>query len=405
VKIGLLWHSLRHPNLGVDALTRANLSIIETAARGAGVNPHYILLGHVFAPGRDSAFPEVEIGCAPSLKNLIRRRSQFWSDVGSCDVIFDIGEGDSFADIYGVRRYLQQLISKIVVLTHGVPLVLSPQTIGPFSLPWTRFLAVRVMKACRRVFARDYLSAMELTRLHITHNVAEFTDVAFRLPFDRPQRPEGSNIRVGINVSALLYHRGYTGKNELGLTLDYATLIKRLIEAFSVRDNIELIFVPHVLDLELSNQSKIPRRSEHTLDASASEDDHVVSRCLASMYPVVTVAPKFTTSTQAKSFIAGLDFLVAGRMHACIGALSSGVPVVPISYSRKFTGLFGGLGYEWYVDARKESTECAVEFVLRAFDQREVIKLEAQRSAAKSLALLEAYEKAIAELLKQLGQT
>ena len=49
---------------------------------------------------------------------------------------------------------------------------------------------------------------------------------------------------------------------------------------------------------------------------------------------------------EAKSHISGMDFFIGSRMHACIAAYSSGVPVFPLGYSRKFTGLFAEkLGY------------------------------------------------------------
>ncbi len=53
----------------------------------------------------------------------------------------------------------------------------------------------------------------------------------------------------------------------------------------------------------------------------------------------------------AKSYISALDLFIGARMHACIAAFSSGVPVLPMSYSRKFEGLFNStLGYEHIIN-------------------------------------------------------
>ena len=48
-------------------------------------------------------------------------------------------------------------------------------------------------------------------------------------------------------------------------------------------------------------------------------------------------------------------------MHATIAAFSSGVPVIPTAYSRKFVGLFNGVGYKNVVDLRELSTQQSVK--------------------------------------------
>ena len=48
-------------------------------------------------------------------------------------------------------------------------------------------------------------------------------------------------------------------------------------------------------------------------------------------------------------------------MHATIAALSTGVPVIPIAYSRKFKGLFNNLDYPVCVDLQILNTEQAFE--------------------------------------------
>ncbi|MCU0564085.1 MAG: hypothetical protein MUE48_09135, partial [Desulfobacterales bacterium] len=45
MKIGLLWHSAASDNLGVGALTVANIAIAEAAAARAGVPVAFVILG------------------------------------------------------------------------------------------------------------------------------------------------------------------------------------------------------------------------------------------------------------------------------------------------------------------------------------------------------------------------
>ncbi|MBP9830985.1 MAG: hypothetical protein KBC65_05930, partial [Polaromonas sp.] len=60
-------------------------------------------------------------------------------------------------------------------------------------------------------------------------------------------------------------------------------------------------------------------------------------------------------------------------MHACIAAFSSGVPVVPMAYSRKFNGLFGTLGYVEIADCRRETTETVIENIMGGYKRRSVL--------------------------------
>jgi polysaccharide pyruvyl transferase WcaK-like protein len=70
-------------------------------------------------------------------------------------------------------------------------------------------MAHAVIRRCRRVFARDGLSFGYLREHGLTAHADEVVDVAFRLPFQRPQRSAGERLQVGISVSGLLYNGGY----------------------------------------------------------------------------------------------------------------------------------------------------------------------------------------------------
>ena len=83
----------------------------------------------------------------------------------------------------------------------------------------------------------------------------------------------------------------------------------------------------------------------------------------------------FLTPIDAKDYISGLDFFMGSRMHATIAAFSSGVPVVPIAYSRKFNGLFKDtLEYEYMVDLKNSSNEEAFTMIKSSFEKRMNLK-------------------------------
>ena len=59
-----------------------------------------------------------------------------------------------------------------------------------------------------------------------------------------------------------------------------------------------------------------------------------------------------------KGIIGLCSFFIGSRMHACIAALSQGIPTVAVAYSKKFMGVFesAGMGH-MVVDARDTSTD------------------------------------------------
>ncbi len=384
--IGLLWHSFSSDNLGVGALSESQIAICEKVAERLGVSVRFIVFGF---SGRRSYIPagkNIRSGKEISLKELLSGRSPFWSEVGECDAVLDIGEGDSFADIYGKRRFRMQMATKLAVILKGKPLVLSPQTIGPFDKPLSRLMARFVMNRCKVVIARDNLSFSYLGTLGIRSPLLEAIDVAFRLPFTRPERAASGKVRVGLNVSGLLYSGGYEGANQFGLSIDYRALVNALIQYWLADEQVELWLVPHVL------ADDIPR-----------DDDQVAIRELVNHYPAARVAPAFRSPSEAKSFISGLDFLSGARMHACIAAFSSGVPVVPLAYSRKFNGLFSSLGYEWLADGKSMSTEEAQSRILDGFRRRKELATLIADAGKVVESRLKVYEDFLAALFAQVG--
>ena len=231
-----------------------------------------------------------------------------------CDVILDIGAGDSWADIYGLRRFGLQLVAKLATLAARTPLILSPQTIGPFDRAWTRWLATQVMNRAHAVFTRDALSTAYLTSIGFGGRTHEATDVALRLPFTPVEHPRSGKALVGVNVSGLLFNGGYSGSNMFGLAGDYAASMEALLTQLTGRPDVEVHLVAHVIS-----------------ETQPVEDDWRVAERLAQRFPATRLAPRFGSPSDAKSYIAGLDFFTGSRMHACIAAFSSGVPVVPLA--------------------------------------------------------------------------
>lgn len=352
ISIGLLWHSVRSGNLGVGALTVSNIALLREACARLGLRPQFVVLGP-----REASAPyidEPDVRAIDIDGRFMALPGGYWRTLHGLDCMVDIGAGDSFAEIYGAKRFTYLWLTKYLATTRGLPLLMSPQTIGPFeSEPWRR-LAGYIMDRADVVLARDPLSFAAAGQLARRTRLRESIDVAFALPFERRRRETDGPIEVGVNVSGLLFNGGYGGGNQYGLDVDYAALMRGFLAEMATRDDVAVKLVTHVVSADLP-----------------VDDDGRVADHLAQEFPKVERVPDFVSPSAAKSYISGLDFLVAGRMHACIAAYSSGVPMLPIAYSRKFSGLFEGvLGYRHGVPVKGLSTGDALAYLRDGFDRR-----------------------------------
>lgn len=385
IRACLIQHSTRSDNLGVGALTASEVEILRGVAGSLNRDLEITVMDWKDPRAPYVTGPDIQVRELDG-RAMISPRG-FLAVARASDVVIDIGGGDSFTEIYGTRRLHRMLLLKALTHLARTPLVMAPQTIGPFTSPFYRALARQAMQRATLVATRDSLSTQAARELGVTREVIEASDVALRLPFDAPPpRLPGGPPRAGINVSGLLMRGGYTGRNEFGISLDYPALIRDMIRLLQAR-GAEVHLVPHVLAAEEGR--------------TFAEDDYAPSQALASEFPGVVLAPRLRSPSEAKTYIAGLDFFAGARMHACIAAFSSGVPVVPMAYSRKFAGLFGSLGYNRTVDCTREAAPEVLAAVADGFDQRLTLVKEAKEALKVGLAKLGAYEKGLAGLLEK----
>lgn len=271
------------------------------------------------------------------------------------DYILDISAGDSFSDIYGKGRFRFINSSKRFFRFLHKKQILLPQTIGPFKDSKIKKQAIRSIERSEIVFARDKQSYEYVLGNTSQKNIHELIDVAFFMPYIKKEFNK-NYVNVGINISALLWNGGYNRNNQFNLKLDYQNTVKKIIEYFLQRDNVKLHLVPHVVSIN-----------------STIENDYEVSQKLTEFYKddKLILSPLFLNPIDAKSYIGGLDFFIGARMHACIAAFSTGVPVYPMAYSRKFNGLFEDtLGYKFMGDMVQQGEEEILKDIKGNFENR-----------------------------------
>lgn len=321
------------------------------------------------------------------LKNLLKKDSVQTKDVyKNVDFILDIGQGDSFADIYGKGRFDWIFSQYRLGMKYHKPYCILPQTIGPFKDPKIREQAKKGIDYASCVMVRDKQSYDYVKELLPEKEVTEVIDVAFFMPFKR-KTFDNSRIHVGLNISALLWHGGYTCDNQFGLKTHYQSLIHDIIKYFLAQNGITLHLIPHVVGADRS-----------------LENDYAVSFDLCEEFnnPNLVLSPLFLDPISAKSYIAGMDFFMGARMHSTIAAFSSGVPVVPMAYSRKFNGLFADtLQYPHVADMKVQGNAEIMTIVKECLSKR--VKLKKVIDSRMNGIVKERYEKLTKQLAKFLG--
>ena len=333
-----------------------------------------------------------------AVRSWVARRNSTMAVLLDADLFVDISGGDSFSDIYGMKRLVLGFLTRLLPLILKKDLVMFPQTYGPFKRGVSRYMARYILKRCRRVYSRDragleYVKGL-LGKAATDDKVRFSPDVAFVLDPKEPGtldigeldhvRTEESVV-VGLNVSGLIYYGGYTGKNEFGLKVDYEELVDGIVKCLLAQEETLVLLVPHVIPT-----GRYKGDTEN--DLAACLDVH---NRLSTEYPNrLFVARGQYDQGQAKYIVGMCDFFLGTRMHSCIAALSQCIPAVGVAYSKKFKGVFETVGVEdLVVEMRFADQDEIIAFVENAFRERHAFagRLEKRVPIVKKqvLALLE----------------
>lgn len=383
MKIVLLGFDFECPNKGCEALSYAFVSMLQRIFQDERLEIHNVT--HKDSLG---IFPQKY----PDIKFVHHRASykspRFFIDMArwnrAADLIFDITYGDSFSDIYGKKWLVKTNIYKQLAVWSKTPFILLPQTYGPYEDPKLKRWSLSLIRRSDKVYSRDQISCEYVMREGNTQ-VQTVTDLAFALPFDRQmyQMEDSGKVKVGVNVSSLLWEGGFTKDNQFGLKVDYQAYCRRLIGRLLESGDYEVHLIPHVIEDK----------------EGAPENDLRPCRILGGEFPEAVLAPGFETPIEAKSYISCMDVFTGARMHATIGAFSSGAATIPFSYSRKFEGLYGNLNYPYVIAGKSLTTEEALERTMDYIEKRKELKDRAQGAMEEIKAKLASLEQEIAHMV------
>lgn len=345
----VLWSDNCAANLGLRVLAQGSAHMLQAAA------PHARVDWQDFGPG-DS---EVSFGTKAIIRDILLRRP-ITQKLRRYDVVVDSGAGDSFTDIYGLKRLSFIAYAHWRCRRLGVPLLMSPQTIGPFTTRVGRLIASRSIAQAAFIAARDQTSADYcLSEFRRAVDVVT-TDLVFTLP----PLPRHAQHDVLLNVSGLLWFGDAHGSST-----SYRRATAELVQKLQAAGR-TVALIGHVVHSPSGHDD---------LDAIA---ELRASSTAAAVCEVIDPQDL----EDARHHIAGCRILIGARMHACLNALSQGVPAVPWAYSRKFAPLMDALGWQHVVDLKGGSDPVAE--TLRLLQQENSMVLEADRLPQTASALM-----------------
>lgn len=372
IKIGIMGCTVENPNMGCMALTYSLVKKIQQIGERRKVNVQYVFFDY---SATSSALKKLSNNLnidslnfegyqymffdfhdwKSSVKSIkkIARNIKAVRKIRECAFIIDMTQGDSFSDIYGKKRFYDWTGTKRFVELCKVPLILGPQTYGPFEGEKVKKYARTVIEKAELIISRDEESKRYLDSF-CKKDILVATDLAFELPYDNQKNNDSTKIKIGINPSGLLCNK----KNDRSafdtkLTVDYESYLYQLVEFLKRDGKYEIYMIPHV--------------GNEAIECFGNIKD-------------VNYHEAFSSPIEAKSFISEMDIFIGARMHATIGAFSSGVATIPVAYSRKFRGLFKGIGYDYLIDLCSMSTDEALNTTIKYVQNYKELKDNTEES-------------------------
>ncbi len=240
--------------------------------------------------------------------------------------------GDGFSDIYGTQSFLGRMHQTFMLQKAHVPLIMLPQTIGPFTLKSNFDIAVKIMRYAKKIYVRDGKFCSELEQLGLQYTLTKDLS-AYMQP--EPWKIKINPKPVGLNVSGLAYFNIFNGLE--GQFDAYPELVDRIINHFRSK-GCTVYLIPHSYNyLKPDNQDDMLacREAFKRLEVNSN----------------VILVDKDLTAPQVKYLISKMSFFIGGRMHANFAAIYSNVPVFGTAYSYKFQGAFEANG----LDGKKQT--------------------------------------------------
>jgi colanic acid/amylovoran biosynthesis protein len=237
-----------------------------------------------------------------------------------------INGGDGFSDIYGSKTFQGRLFDTNLAIKEHIPLIILPQTLGPFKNNINLTTATKILKYASKVYVRDNKFESELTRMGVPFELTK--DLSYYMKPEKFNMEVQSNA-VGLNVSGLCYSNKF--KDLSGCFDNYPQLIGAIIKYFQDK-NVPIYLISHSYNYKKPEETNDDLQASRDVYASLKNKENV------------HLIDKDLTSPQTKHVISQFKFFVGTRMHANFAAIFTETPVFGLAYSYKYEGAFDYMG-------------------------------------------------------------
>ena len=282
----------------------------------------------------------------------------------TADVVVSAPGGPYFGDLYIGHEAVHWLYVWIAKL-HRVPAMLYATSAGPFHKKWANPFRRYTYRCFSRLYVREEISAGHIRGLFAGRrhgvNIEVSIDSALQVAI-APQERQHADAQL-IVVSAI--HWPYPNDPSPQLRQkEYDTSVIEAVKIFAESRPTHVVFVPQLY--------------------GSTHRDTPYLETLARLLPANTsceVLSDTKSSNEQRALFAAADWVIAGRYHPAVFAVSAAVPVLCIAYEHKATGVLQAAGVP---DAVMSIDEVTVEVVQAK--ARELLAARADLSARLQVA-------------------
>lgn len=286
-------------------------------------------------------------GRGPGRLLVTRSEARQLTSIATADLVAYTG-GTTLIEKYSVRGKLYEVD---LALSLGRPVVLLPQSLGPFRDAANQSAVRSVLGRADAVLLRDERSLRFLREIGVrTDHVRVVPDIVFALHSAAASErlaagtvpPRGARIGVSVRDCQVFFDGSAQEREERDSA--FRDAIAGLVTTLVREHGAEVTFV--------STCQGVPEYWT---------DDSVVARDVAARLPEdvaahVSVDTDFHDTDALLDVFGGFDLLVATRLHAAILALDAGTPVLPIAYEFKTQEVMAQLGMDDVVVTIEDAT-------------------------------------------------
>ncbi|WP_320040584.1 polysaccharide pyruvyl transferase family protein [uncultured Desulfobacter sp.] len=281
-------------------------------------------------------------------KNIpfLSRLTKIYRILKKVSFVAAINGGDGFSDIYNTKTFEGRLFDINLAMKEQIPLILLPQTLGPFEEKKNFDKASKILRYASKIYVRDLKFESELIKMKLDYELTK--DLSFYMVPEKVDIDIKPNA-VGLNVSGLCYFnkfRGLTGSFD-----NYPRLIDRIIIYFQAK-KIPLYLVSH------SYNYKCPEHGNDDMQAAREVYSRLIDKTN------VYLIDKDLTPPQIKYVISKFDFFIGTRMHSNFAAIFTNVPAFGLAYSYKYEGSFDYMGLKGHYASVLDLEEKDIDNVL-----------------------------------------